>query len=224
VLGPLVVACVVTDDPEALLELGARDSKELSAARREALAGPIRSAARGVSLEILEPPFIDRARASQSLNAIEAEAFARAAGAAAQAAHATALDSLQADAADAVEANFEAMLRRALSKAAPRLAVARFEVKHKGDALFPAVSAASVLAKVERDRAVAALARKVGADIGSGYPSDETTMRFLRDYITAHRDLPPFARRSWEPARELMKQAGLRDRTLSDFAKKEDER
>ena len=46
-----------------------------------------------------------------------------------------------------------------------------FTVCPKADALYPIVSAASIIAKVTRDREVGALAAAAGLPLGSGYPS-----------------------------------------------------
>jgi ribonuclease HII len=222
VLGPLVVACVITADPEGLKALGARDSKALTASAREALEAPIKAQAAGYALEVLEPAFIDRERAKRSLNEVEGAAFCRAAAAAAERAGCTALDVLQADAADAKESNFRSMLVRGLSEVAPTLRVARFEVHHKADARYPAVSAASILAKVERDRRIEAIAQAQGADIGSGYPSDPVTSAYLREYISANKDAPPFARRSWKTVRQMLNEAGLGNHALDAFDERGD--
>lgn len=211
-----MVACALTEAPEDLTALGVRDSKELSPARREGLEGVLKGRLRGYALVVLDPREID-ARGRRSLNAVEGDAFVRAVIDATRSAGATALHRLQADACDTSEAAFRGMLVRGLARHAPALAVGRFEVEHKADARYPAVSAASILAKVERDRRVRALSQSVGCDIGSGYPADETTMGFLRDYIRANKDLPPFARRSWQPAKDLLRQAGGKSRPLDEF-------
>lgn len=48
-------------------------------------------------------------------------------------------------------------------------------VSKKADSLFPIVSAASIFAKVARDDII----EKFGKDIGSGYPSDPNTTRWI---------------------------------------------
>ncbi len=48
--------------------------------------------------------------------------------------------------------------------------------EHKADARYPVVSAASIIAKVTRDKAVRDLEEQLGLDIGSGYPSDQKTI------------------------------------------------
>ena len=65
---------------------------------------------------------------------------------------------------------------------------------HKADERFVIVSAASIIAKVARDRAVL----KLGID-GSGYPSDPKSKRYLARYIRKHRRAPSCARQSWKP-------------------------
>lgn len=202
--------------------MGARDSKLLSPEKRAALEAPIKAHAKGFALIVLEPADLDREVPRHRLNEAEGRAFARAAAAAAREAGASSLGILQADAADAVEANFQAMIARALAATAPRLRVGRWEVEHKGDTKFPAVSAASILAKVERDRRIEAIAAELGQEIGSGYPADPATERFLRDYIRANKDLPPFARRSWKTSRKMLKEAGIPQRPLDDFSDEED--
>jgi ribonuclease HII len=76
------------------------------------------------------------------------------------------------------------------------------------------VGAASIVAKVLRDRAIADLAREHGA-IGSGYPSDPATIAYMREYLKERRTLPPFARRSWATTRALV--AELEQTHIPDF-------
>jgi len=68
---------------------------------------------------------------------------------------------------------------------------------HKADRNFPVVSAASIVAKVERDRAVALLREEHG-DFGSGYPSDPTTRAFFAYRMKRGEPLPGYVRRSWK--------------------------
>lgn len=77
--------------------------------------------------------------------------------------------------------------------------------EHKADDTYPVVGAASIVAKVARDAAVAELARKLeprlGIPLGSGY-HDPHTDRFLRAWEFG--DLPDGTRRSWASARRLL--------------------
>ena len=69
--------------------------------------------------------------------------------------------------------------------------------EHKADDKYIQVSAASIIAKAERDAQISEINKgyiKMGG-IGSGYPSDPTTKEFLTNY--AYDEMPDFVRRSW---------------------------
>lgn len=74
---------------------------------------------------------------------------------------------------------------------------------HRADAAYPVVSAASIVAKVVRDRAVRSISEELGEDVGSGYPTDPVTKAFLERWTRDHGDLPPHTRRSWATARKM---------------------
>jgi ribonuclease HII len=76
------------------------------------------------------------------------------------------------------------------------------------------VGAASIIAKVERDTHVDALADEYG-DVGSGYPSDPTTREFLASYVAAHDQLPACARSSWSTCEDVL--AAAQQSTLGEF-------
>lgn len=61
---------------------------------------------------------------------------------------------------------------------------------------YPAVAAASILAKVERDKEIERLKRRYG-DFGSGYPSDPKTLSSLRKWSSTSEGLPPIVRLQW---------------------------
>ena len=72
------------------------------------------------------------------------------------------------------------------------------------------VSAASIVAKVNRDRRVREIEREIGRPIGSGYQTDEVTMTFLETWIKENGSCPPHTRQSWEPAQNLMRMKNVR--------------
>jgi ribonuclease HII len=76
------------------------------------------------------------------------------------------------------------------------------------------VSAASVIAKVERDREVAVLRAEWG-DFGSGYLTDEKTMVFLRHLLKDNDEYPSFIRKSWKPAKRAKSEKGTTQQTLA---------
>ena len=66
--------------------------------------------------------------------------------------------------------------------------------EHGADDGYAIVSAASIVAKVERDMEINKI-KKEFKDIGSGYPSDPKTISFLKNI--PYNELPDFVRRSW---------------------------
>ncbi len=67
--------------------------------------------------------------------------------------------------------------------------------EHKADANHVSVSAGSILAKATREEEVLKIRRKYG-EIGSGYPSDPYTIKFLREHGIALGDSGIF-RKTW---------------------------
>lgn len=190
VVGPLVVAGVSASRRGAkeLREIGVKDSKDLSPGRREALYPEILRVADRVRWLCIQPAEIDavvlRGKKLRKLNYLEALYFARV------------IDGLGAprvtvDAPDVVP-------RRFASDITDNLAV-RCQVKavHKADRDYPVVSAASIVAKVERDRVVQRL-RDVHGDFGSGYPSDPATRSFFTEWMKRGHPLPGYVRKSWK--------------------------
>ena len=86
--------------------------------------------------------------------------------------------------------------------------------EHHADESFRVVSAASIVAKVVRDRAIVTLSKKYGT-IGSGYSSDPLTIAFLSSYIDEYKKPPPIARKSWKTVSRLI--AKKQQSQLSEF-------
>ncbi|MEO2151636.1 MAG: ribonuclease HII, partial [Thermococcus sp.] len=105
-------------------------------------------------------------------------------------------DVVYADAADVDEERFGRELKERLGFKAEIIA------KHRADALFPVVSAASIVAKVTRDREIEKLKAEYG-EIGSGYPSDPRTRAFLENYYREHGAFPPIVRRGWKTLKKI---------------------
>ena len=82
-------------------------------------------------------------------------------------------------------------------------------VEHKAES-YPIVAAASILAKVTRDREIVSLKKKHNVEFGSGYPADPQTIKFLRE----NWDKYDFFRKTWATYKKVAeqgKQKGLRD-------------
>jgi ribonuclease HII len=69
--------------------------------------------------------------------------------------------------------------------------------RHKADRDFPVVSAASIIAKVEREIEIDKLKQEYG-DFGTGYTSDEKTIEWLRQWLKNNKEFPEhLVRKSW---------------------------
>lgn len=193
-IGPLVVAGASFDEEKipALVEIGVKDSKKLTAQKREALAPEIEALASGVTYFELPPHAIDlvvnRGIRLRRLNYLEAAAMANVL-------RRLAPDEAYVDASDVDDERFgETILRLLRSK--PRMVC-----EHKADLNYPVVSAASILAKVRRDAIVASYREEYG-DFNSGYPSDDRAQEWLYAWYREHRSWPDIVRRSWEPVKK----------------------
>lgn len=200
VLGPMVVAAVGVSSEDILADLGVKDSKVLSAKERERLYIILRKKCRVATVK-LDAQEIDIVRQNMTLN----EAVARA--------HAQVIDKLSptlayVDACDVNTFRYAEMVKNHLELPCEIVS------EHHADEKFPVVSAASIIAKVTRDRVIATLAKKYG-EIGSGYPSDPVTIRFLNSYIDEHRVPPPIARKSWKTVSAIL--AKKTQSSLGDF-------
>ena len=185
VLGPLVVGgfLVRSDRVDALRALGARDSKQLSPSARERVYAMLPTVGECRSM-VLTPREIDRFVAHGRLNELEARAFG------------ALIRQLSPDVAHVDACDTDAN-RFARSVAHWADASARVVARHHADRDDVVVGAASIVAKVRRDRSIDRLRRRLGIDIGSGYPSDRRTVGFLRDYLARSTSPPPWVRREW---------------------------
>lgn len=198
VIGPLVIAGVAVKEEQLplLIQLGVKDSKLLSPKKREAMATEITRVAENYLTIKLSPKEIDQAveckRRLYKLNRLEARTMA-------QVINALVPDVAYVDAADVIEDRFGQHVQEGLTVKAKVIA------RHKADRIYPVVSAASIIAKVERDREIEALKSKYG-DFGSGYLSDNKTVEFLRQWLKVHGEHAECVRKSWRPAKEAKKE------------------
>ena len=89
--------------------------------------------------------------------------------------------------------------------------------KHKADRDHPVASAASIIAKVERELEIEKLKKEHG-DFGTGYTSDENTMQWMREYLKKNKNFPEhLVRRSWATHDVLMGER--KQRSLSSWFK-----
>jgi ribonuclease HII len=191
VLGPLVVGgfLVRRDRLEALRRSGAKDSKALSPSRREEVYAELQKIGRCRAI-VIPPAEIDRFVVHRGLNRLEAREFARLV-------RELSPDVARVDACDADAARFGRTVSALAGGAIPVVA------RHHADRDDRVVGAASIVAKVERDRAIVALAEELGEDLGSGYPSDPRTVAALRRHLTRDGPLPSWIRGSWKTVQRV---------------------
>ena len=193
-LGPLVVAGITISKSKIKLlkKLGVRDSKKLSPAAREHLYKKIIETVDDYHMIRIPPRVIDKSVANHSLNHLEAKYMAKV------------ISKLSPSTAfvDSCDVNSK-RFGKEISELTSNTKIRSY---HHADSKFVTVSAASILAKVSRDRAIMRLANS--HDIGSGYPSDPKTKMFVKKSLRRNHDMP-FLRKSWKPVQILMKKRKL---------------
>lgn len=189
---------------ENLSKKGVKDSKKLSPDKRKKLSQFLKKNCLSYKIKIVTVNEIDdRINRKITLNRLEELKMA-------DIINELRVDKIYIDAADVNENRFGNSIRKLLNFD-PKLIIS----EHKADETYPIVSAASIVAKHERDSIIAQL-RRVYGDFGSGYTSDNKTINFLRQWISNHKSIPPFARRSWETVKVLSNEI-LYNKKLTDF-------
>ena len=155
----MICGVLVKEDAQSeLLRRGVKDSKLLTPKRREILFDEIISLVDKYEVIVISPQEIDAALSDQSMNLnwLEAEASS------------TILNKLLPDRAilDCPSPNTSAYKRYVAKRTSCELLV-----EHKADLNHVCVGAASIIAKVTRDREINLLKARYG-DFGSGYTSD----------------------------------------------------
>lgn len=189
VLGPMVVAAAGAASADVIEGLGVKDSKELSPAERERLYALIKKRCKTATV-IITAEEIDEIRHGMSMNTCVARAHA-------EVIQKIAPDTAYVDACDVNEFRYAETVKGFL------LNPCEIVSEHHADSTYPIVSAASIVAKVTRDREIVKLAKKYG-EIGSGYPSDPVTVAYLSSYIDTHHAAPPIARKSWKTVSTML--------------------
>ncbi len=196
VIGPLVICVYAIEkvNHKKLAEIGARDSKILTKKKREELYPILTKMAVKYKTKHIFASEIDEMRKYNSLNIIEQKVMLNLVEQLD-----LDLNALYIDAADVNEDRFG----RLFQKTFPKTNVVS---KHGADKHYPVVSAASIVAKVERDKAIKEIEKEYSIEIGSGYPSDPKTKTFLITYYKRHRRFPPFVRMSWDTSKKIIEQ------------------
>ena len=196
VLGPMVVVGVSTGS-RALAKLSRlvrKDSKALSPHVREKLSWRMRPLLEGVVVKVVPPSMIDEwvLGGGRNLNSLELNIIT-------SIAHLLKPDELYIDSWDVKPERLRERLEETLPGGVEIIC------EHGADERYPIVGAASIIAKVLRDREISKLSSIYGP-MGSGYSSDGRTISFLRKWYKRWGEFPPFARKSWKTLERIRKE------------------
>lgn len=189
VIGDLVVGCVVMDNKVAQL-LNIPDSKKVkSRKKREELYDKIiKNAEQVITVQYTAYEITQAQRRGFTMNEIETMMFA------------TALENINSkninkvylDAADVNEKRFGNIIKKLSGLKCT------FISEHKADDKYSIVGAASIVAKVTRDRAL----DELHIDAGNGYPADKTCQEWLKK---CNGKFPSCVRTEWETVKRLLR-------------------
>ncbi len=193
VLGPLFIAAAICsrDNEKKLNSICKKDSKQLSAKQREEILIELEKLCKFRHIELTAGE-LNKRMDRQSLNDIEAEGMAELIKPYKNA-------DIMIDLPDRYGWVFASRMKK--------FGITRFEAEHKADENYPIVAAASIFAKVNRDKRVEEIKAKIGVDFGSGYPSDPKTRKVLIDKKMLEA-LDPYIRKKWKTL-ETVKQRKL---------------
>ena len=198
VMGPMVVAGVSVKNAKLIENLGFKDSKLLSSQRRLELFNLIKQNY-SYEIEIINVEKIDEYRMKNQLNLLNRKAFEKV------------ISKLNpnvayVDAADVNEERFGREIKINLTNPNDTDVISM----HKADSMIPVVAAASIIAKQTRELEIKKLKKEIG-DFGSGYPSDERTIKFLKSYFYDNSRWPPGTRKSWKTIERIRPVVKLSD-------------
>lgn len=191
VLGSLVVGGFYfhSEDDAPISATGAIDSKKLSAKKREQILPELEKIGTAKIIEI-SPQAID----TGNLNRLEENAFIEI------------IKHFQPDIvyidAPTHPSGIPALTKRLEMALISLEKMPTFIIEPKADLNYPVVGAASIFAKVYRDKQIDAL-----GDVGSGYPSDPKTRNWLKSFIERNEDFPPCVRTRWGTIETLKQQS-----------------
>jgi ribonuclease HII len=181
----MVIAGVMIEekDESKLRKIGVKDSKMLSPHQREKLYPLIKKIAKDYIALKVSAKEIDELRKTINLNKIEAEKMA-------QIIKTMGADKAYVDTPQASTEKFKAILLNLAKNHTEIIA------ENYCDETYPVCSAASIIAKVERDKEVEKIKKIVGFDFGVGYSHDQRSIEFVKKCLKEKKYLD-YIRHSW---------------------------
>jgi len=214
VCGPMMICgyMIEADKIEKLKKTGVRDSKMLTDKRRRGLVPRLKKLASDYVVFRVSSEQIDLLRTETNLNRIEIAKMQ-------EIIRLLRPDKVVIDAPEVNTKKFSQKITAGMQNDVRSTSIRQngfyLVSENFADKKYPEVAAASVIAKVERDKEIERLHREYGF-FGSGYPSDERTISFLKDWIKVNKEFPPFVRKSWMTALAIKKEH--EQKKLMEFA------
>ncbi|BFI73628.1 ribonuclease HII [Nanoarchaeota archaeon] len=200
VIGPMVIAgyCIKEEKMDKLIDTGVKDSKELTRKEREDIYKKIIEISDKYKYIIIDPKTIDYYVYKNKLNYLEFENMIKIIKDIKP--DKVIIDSPLRDTKKVVE-YFKNNLNENIEIVA----------ENKADKNYPVVSAASIIAKVNRDWEIDKIKEKLNIDFGSGYPSDERTIKAIKEDYDKLKD---YIRESWFTIKKI--KSG-KQKNIADF-------
>lgn len=193
VIGPLAVCGVVCEENKVseLRGLGARDSKTLSPAQRTSIAKVLKKFVDDYNVIKIPPKLIEQ----DNLNTLEFEAIIKLINK-----FKPRKVIIDTPVSPNAIVNYCVRLKSRLDESLANLEII---IEPKADANHSIVGAASIIAKVERDKEISKLHKKYG-DFGSGYPGDPKTHGFIKNW----NKFPEIVRKNWSTCESILIEPG----------------
>ena len=202
VIGPMVLAGITIEEKDIgkLRVMGIKDSKLIAPKKRELMYKDIIKVVKNYKIVKISPQEIDDALNSSNLNLnwLEAIKFA------------VIINALKPQRAivDCPSTNTKAYHNYLKTYLKQKTSL---KCEHKADLKYVTVGAASILAKVTRDREIQKIKTKIKMDFGSGYPSDKRTQDFIKENWKKY---PDIFRKTWSTYTKL---ADNKQQSLKNF-------
>ncbi|MFP3316827.1 MAG: ribonuclease HII [Candidatus Nanopusillus sp.] len=189
VIGPMVIAgyCIDEEKIELLKSLGVRDSKELTRKQRKEIYDEIIKLTDKYKYIIIGPKTIDHYVYKNRLNYLEFENMVKI------------IEEIKPNTViiDSPLVNTKKVIEYIKNNLKINVEII---AENKADKNYPVVSAASIIAKVIRDKEIDKIEKKININFGSGYPSDERTIKAIKENYEILKD---YIRESWMTVKRI---------------------
>lgn len=195
----MFLAGVLMDEDKAakLRRRGARDSKVMSKKKRNQLFPVVQEEAEAVYCTEVTAPEIDYKRQRISLNELEAEKVGGIIKEVIE--DGKKFDVLVVDVPDPNGKQFMNRIKKYVDLPED----IEIKAEHGADEKYPVCSAASIVAKVNRDRSIRDIEEEYGLELRSGYSHEEKVIDYLKKILEEEGEFPDFVRTSWETAKRV---------------------